>query len=188
MAIEYFGNKSTGDSDETGRGDYCMSNGSVAWTCPGTGNQTVVELGAYVDLDSGSLRLAIYDASSNFIAQGDAVITGTHALNWETHTAFHNAAGADITPTLMGGANYKLCMSLTAGATCNCRHTAGSAGQGKATSGSDYTGGYPDPLPAQDDNSRIWCIRCGGEAAAGGGAVVPIIMAQMNQFGGGTRW
>ena len=26
------------------------------------------------------------------------------------------------------------------------------------------------------------------EAAAGGGAVVPIIMAQMNQFGGGTRW
>jgi hypothetical protein len=55
------------------------------------------------------------------------------------------------------------------------------------------TSGDAAPLNFTDDikgtaRGATWDVGADEYTAAGGGAVVPIIMAQMNQFGGGTRW
>ena len=189
MAIEYFGNNTTGDGSDSGWGDcYICNKPAEVWTCPGTGKMNLKELGCYNNT-TGHTRMAIYDTSGNFVFQGEENTTDQSSLGWHSVTAFQDVALAPVVdPQLDGGTDYVLILGYGAAATSTLKYTTGSSGDSEYGV-TDYSDGFPATFNLTlTDRTWIPCIRCGVTAAAGGGAVVPIIMAQMNQFGGGTRW
>jgi len=68
----YFGYTTEGSSsDYWDACHFINKNYITGFNCPGSGNQTVKELSAYVAVNNGgNIRLAIYDASHNLIYQG----------------------------------------------------------------------------------------------------------------------
>lgn len=159
----YFGQQ-TGDGwdDNTNR---CYFNANKIFTCPGSGPQTIVELAIYAKkmTNNAPTRVAIYDTSLNKICQGDAAITiNSETEQWWTHTSFTG------TTQIVGGTDYVLAIAW--GATnfyLYCDTTNGSDGDYEYV-GADYTGGFPATLVPDFTGSRLYCIRCGVDPAAGG--------------------
>lgn len=101
----YFGNEAI-------TGTWGDSNGNNAfgslYTCPGTGDQYVESLEAYLK-NTGRVRLAIYSADlSTLICQGYAQATIGSSAGWIGHTIFADKNGKRIIPVLQGGTNYYL--------------------------------------------------------------------------------
>jgi hypothetical protein len=176
--ITYFGkNITTG-----GAVNYNVDSGSIfynaAAACPGTGNQSVVELGSYVQLTYGAeatayFRIAIYTAAGAFVMQGATAILCTHHDSpiWQSHTAFVDASGNPITsPVLTGGDSYLLAIGSPASSGPAAYFTTGSSGDGYKKGpdyATNYAAGMPSPIGTGFSASTDICsIRCGVTPAA----------------------
>lgn len=186
MAITYFGY-----TDTSGLSWYAIDTQTIrnkttnaSFVCPGTGTQKLISLGLYVKGgDTASdIRLAIYDTSLNFIAQGSAKITIgiLVAAAWAEHTAFTNVAGNPIFPTLTGGTTYVVAVTMDdQGASKAYKAVANGDVLYLAT---DYTdAGFPDPLAAGAADTTGIRIQAGVEPA---GTVVPQAMAYYRRLRG----
>jgi len=168
----YFGQQTISDQNGEGAVGSNMAGYNVAEAsgnvneCPGSGSQSVVELGVYLLSSgySGSIRLAIYTASGDFVAQGSAAIalSSWYATQWYSHTSFVDQSGAAITnPTLTGGASYRLAFSINAGGTLQM-YGVWLSGNGLEKASTDLTGGFPATLGSGWSNtSYSKAIRCG---------------------------
>ena len=171
MAIEYFGNNTTGDGSDSGWGGcYICNKPAEVWTCPGTGKMNLKELGCYNNT-TGHTRMAIYDTSGNFVFQGEENTTDQSSLGWHSVTAFQDVALAPVVdPQLDGGTDYVLILGYGAAATSTLKYTTGSSGDSEYGV-TDYSDGFPATFNLTlTDRTWIPCIRCGVTAAAGGGA------------------
>ena len=173
MAETFFGNDAAGGA--------ALNLSSYMWllaagyACPGSGNQTVLSLDINMhDADyGGQVRCAIFTAAGAFVAQWDAAYTPA-AGGWYEVGAFHAQDNTtDITPVLTGGATYFLCVGGAAGYYIRVNEVV--SGVGKVYYTSSYLTGFPANLPALDNQTREPCIRCGVEAAAGGGVGLVMI-------------
>lgn len=194
--MDYFGYNETNWSYNYGTANACWYNltqtwGDFSFVCPGTGNQTLKRLGTYCRSAGGTagvVRLAIYDTSNNFIAQGSAGISVTStSAGWVEHTEFVDVDGDSISPVLTGGQGYRIAVAISAADT-KLYYNKGSTGDQYAWaltgSGDDKTyaaDGYPDPIPQSGGGSQAYrvALRAGVEAA---GLVVPIIQNYCNQM------
>jgi len=170
MAITYFGN--TGVDD-----DYWGLSAQRAYygvfTCPGSGNQIVKELSAYLyGGTAANVRLAVYNSAGNsLICQGTAKVNCAQtSKTWQGHMD----AGS-ITPnpaTLIGGTAYVLIFNIDGIHYCRSDTDAGQTLLSPADPALTY---YDDGFPADISIGGYTdyydlCIRCGVEPAAGGGA------------------
>lgn len=135
----------------------------TAFTCPGSGSQTVTEITTDVHLSSGTAntRCAIYsNDGSTLIAQG----TGAVALSGSSDTWQGHIGQANITPnpaTLTGGTKYVLIASFSGGSgTTNTDHGSSTANSLTFDS-TDRTGGYSGALPAGTQGNPLWPVRVG---------------------------
>ena len=174
MAVTYFGNTDlTGITYDSGNGGLVTWNGADTFTCPGTGTQNVLDISAYLRLESasGNVRLAIYSSDgSTLICQGTAEIAVTGSGGWIGHVG-----AANITPNpaqLTGGTNYKVAMDFDSN-TVGQAKIAGSAGDFLYTRpADDYTTiGFPASLPAPSNSVYHFRIRAGVEPAAGAAVI-----------------
>lgn len=168
---EYFGNNSEGTSDNASNAGYYLANNDAAhaFTCPGSGTYNVLGLDAKVR--STHFRLAIYMDSLAFVAQGDAAISMADpgAAGWYGHTAFHNVAESDISPTLTGGSDYVMVILFYGDANPSTFRMDSEANHGVYNNGQT---GFTDPITLPGGpNASFPCIRCLVEAAGGGGGV-----------------
>jgi hypothetical protein len=176
--MTYFGHTTVGASPAA-PGIYTFGNDAVniIYTCPGTGLQDVKELGAYCYRDqTGHIRMAIYDTSLNFICQGSAeldVATVTPANGWLSHVAFTDVGGSAISPQLTGGVEYVLSISSDSSGPNVYQDTVTAGYERFSYDYTDSTGGFPADLTLErTTDTREWNVRCGVEAAAGGGGSV----------------
>lgn len=149
-------------------------NKNLTFTCPGTGAQNLISLGMYGKSGgstAGNSRVAIYLASDrSFIAQGSAeILVDSTTAAWIDHTSFTNIGESPISPQLVGGTNYIICLSRDSN-DVKTGYEFGSADDMAAISGSDYTGGFPTPIGEGAGSTVKYNIRAGVEAAAGGAA------------------
>ncbi len=164
MATQYFGPQtdSATDSNSPVETDWTTS----GYVCPGTGNQTVVELSALVYGSITQMRLALFDSTGTvLICQGLAAVTlAGSSLTWQGHLA-----QSAITPnpaTLTGGTSYIIARC------CNgAMHYGYSGSSGTSYNSSDYTSsGYSNSsLSSPGSTGELMCMRCGVVAAGGGG-------------------
>lgn len=176
MPTTYFGlcdsagNPTGSATDSTGGGAASLWNNTAvdAFTCPGSGSQTVNEITADINISTGAvnMRCAIYSSDGlTLIAQGAAAVAISGAADsWQGHIG-----QANITPnpaTLTGGTSYILVVTVSAGGgTTHADATANSAKFDLV----DRTGGFPASLPAGTVGSPAWPVRVGVVATGGGG-------------------
>lgn len=173
----YFGNPSGAESGYTGCGSQMrwphIDEATIAtmFTCPGTGAQTLVELGMKTKDANGNVRVAIYTAATPgvLIAQGSAEIAGV-ADTWITHTSFTNLAGNPVTPSLTGGTVYIL--AITGDGTVNFIYTTVTNGYAFVKTTADYTGGFPENTPTEGNSTALPLVRAGVESASSGISVI----------------
>lgn len=170
-----------GQQTQTGNDDV----GAIAsfWTlanfaCPGSGNQNIQELSAYVyQTQAVNIRLGVYTTAGVLVAEGTgeiAVVANGGAYAWQGHMtqASVKAAGGASPGVLVGGTSYKLALSCDYnGSALQFGYTGTNANDYYKLT--DYTGGMPANLPASDGQAYQYCIRCGVEAAAGGLSILP---------------
>lgn len=123
------------------------TNDGGRFTCPGSGNQTLVELSAWVKSGGGTpgnIRMALFEAGTgtvNKIAEGTAEVTvSSTTLGWVGHLA-----ATSITPnptTLTGGTDYTIVLCGDA----NDVKMTFNAGGDQRFNTTDYTGGFPSSL------------------------------------------
>jgi hypothetical protein len=173
MAVEYFG-LTTEYTSYYGDGSNYRNRG-VTFTCPNTGTMNLISLGAWGKKGAGTagnVRLAIYDSSNNFVAQGSAEISVSNTTaQWLEHTAFTARGGGSISPTLTGGQTYFIMFSRDSDQV-TLGYSFGSANDYDITSG-DCTGSdFPATISDVNGTTVKYAIRAGVEAAAGGGGSV----------------
>ena len=165
MALTYFGACDSAGvaSGSTSNND---DNGIVFWrayTCPGSGNQTVQEIAAMMfSASGGTIRLAIYDSTfTTLLAQSASYVpSSTTTDTWD--------AAAISAITLVGGTDYGL--AITLGNTgSNSTHVDGTRSDGNFKT-TDYTAGFPAPLDTPASSFSMYPIRVGVEAAGGAAA------------------
>jgi len=161
MALTYFG-----ACDSAGVASGSASNNDTnivfwrAYTCPGSGNQTVQEIAAMMFSPSGgTIRLAIYDSTfTTLLAQSASYVpSSTTTDTWD--------AAAISAITLVGGTDYGLAITLgiILSRTTHADETR-SNGNFKTT---DYTAGFPAPLDTPAGSFAIYPIRVGVQEAGG---------------------
>jgi hypothetical protein len=140
------------DVDNSGGGVVSVCNGTEVWTCPGTGNQSVLELSAYVKMSAGScnIRMGIYSSDgSTLVASADSEIAVSNtSYEWKAMTSI---TGGPLT----GGTNYKL--FLTTDIAANTLYFAaktGSSGISKYVI-TDYTTNLPSDLTGITENNTL---------------------------------
>jgi hypothetical protein len=142
---------------------YRFRNKNKVYTCPGSGDQNLVELSAYVqDYNAGAthIRLAIYDMSNNLIYQGAAeVVVNNASWAWVGHTGITGVV-------LQGGTNYKIACSYDGA--ISIRYNIETNGNHGSTS-ADNTGGWPASLADDGDDDYIKSVRAGVDPVASGG-------------------
>jgi hypothetical protein len=156
-----------GNADDiTGGYTQFSYSGAKTYTCPGTGNQILRELGVYIKNGEGNplVRVGIYYENGTLLAQGTQSNPVMHdQYSWVTHDRYYLPENV----ILVGGQNYKFAMYngyYSAGTTIMRYQTGGSSGDVKyITSPTDYSGGLPTTLPSGDDWSGWWCFRAGVE-------------------------
>ena len=163
MALTYFG-ACDSSGVASGASSNSDSGGIVFWrayTCPGSGQQTVSEIASFVHNVSSTshVRLAIYDSTfATLLAESDSIVPSSASTDtWD------NAAIAAI--ALTGGADYGLAITFGAdGAGSATTH-----GDETRSNGSfkvaDYTAGFPSPLDTPVSASFMYPIRVGVEPA-----------------------
>ena len=150
------------------------SNAVVPFTCPGSGNQDVVALGHYCYGSSASIRCAVYSTDGNTrYAQGNAGVTPAASAAWAVHS------GITQDSPLTGGNNYMLVVS-SSGIISNGYATVASNGC-KYASGDYVAGGFPATLSLSSGYTHLPIVRCGVDAAAGGGLSIPVAMANYRE-------
>jgi hypothetical protein len=165
MATTYFGPQTDSATDND---SVAAINAPVAaYACPGSGNQTVVELSFLYG--SGKLLIGIYNSSgTTLICSGTASVSVTgSSLSWQGHLG-----AANITPnpaTLVGGTSYLIVAAY--GGSISIHYGYDSPGGNPAWySNADYTtSGLPASISPTGNNSELVCIRCGVTPAVGGG-------------------
>ena len=167
----YFGQQTQTFTDAVNSGGILYET-VATFACPGSGNQNIQELSAYIDRNAVtvSIRLGVYDSTgATLIAEGTAAQALAGAgLAWQGHMtqADVKAAGGVSPGVLVGGVSYILGLAFgSAGGSANLGYTTGgSADNYKVT---DYTGGMPEPLPTPDGSAGYRsCVRCGVDPAA----------------------
>ena len=174
MAITYFGNNTDGTTSTSITDRIYWNNAELSgFTCPGSGSQSVLELGVRCSASgAANIRLAIYSTAGNLLMQGNAEMAAPDTAGWISHTSFVDYAGDPIiSPTLTGGTNYIL--ALTTDDEIAVRRDAGVTGDWHWYSG-DETGGFAATLHSANDTSGLYCVRCGVEPAAGGPSLLII--------------
>lgn len=166
------GSLSAGDpSSNDSNAGYVIGSKSITFTCPGTGNQNVTELGAY---ESGAtatthVKIAVYDTSNNLVAY-TSELTCTGSNGWIS------ATGGSITQVspLVGGSSYRLVRDVDAnGARIGTRSvTSGDAGY-YALAYASFPGAT---LAAMTNYNKLPVLRCGVDPAASGATAVPQMM------------
>ena len=172
MALTYFG---ACDSAGVASGSTSNSDDNIvfwrAYTCPGSGNQTVQEIAAMMFSPSGgTIRLAIYDSTfTTLLAQSASYVpSSTTTDTWD--------AAAISAITLVGGTDYGL--AITLGNTgSNSTHVDGTRSDGNFKT-TDYTAGFPEPLDTPAATFAMYPIRVGVQAAGGATEYVGPIYAQ----------
>lgn len=158
----YFGEcNSSGDPTGSASNSDTSRTYGTAYTCPGTGSRTVLELSAYMSqlAAGGNIRLGIYTANgATLLAQGTSVanLDGTEA--WRGHMT---QDALSVNPlTLTGGTQYLLVVTIDGsyGAATTKGRTAGANVSYRDTT--DRTGGLPASLSAPDDSTWVYPIRC----------------------------
>jgi hypothetical protein len=171
--ISYFGKTSSIGSDAylLVDGRQSANTANTTFTCPGTGNEDIVELSAYLQTYQGSplVRLAVYDLSGNLMAQGNAAFTPTVTFGWQGHIGAANIT--QINP-LVGGQNYKLAITSSGDGSnfIAIKYSVGAAGDWKYDS-ADYTGGFPSAYNPASNQSQLLSVRAGVSSAETLGAV-----------------
>ncbi len=162
MATTYFGKNDNGDGNDVSYGYSWWTN--AGYVCPGTGAQNVITLDVNIaDVASGNVRLAIFDASKNFVMQWDNQYA-PGGTGWMAKTSFADQGGSPIAnPQLTGGTTYLLVM--TDDGTVKFYFQTGST---SSIIGTDYTAGFPASLSGESPHTLELAIRCGVEPAAGG--------------------
>lgn len=162
MALTYFG--PTGNNGAYSGSVQVMLWPSATFACPGKGPQVLKELSllCHAHLGAPTIRVGIYDAAGNRVAQGVAQVTLVGAtLSWQGHLT-----QADITPNpcvLTGGVEYYLCAFMNGDAN-NVIHSQYETGATFYKAPIDYTAGLPATLPTLPGNGTLsWNIRAGVE-------------------------
>jgi hypothetical protein len=172
MAITYFGNCDPSTGAGTGA-SYQNGGTELLWftagyACPGSGAQGVKALGAECAYGAGNIRMGIYDGTTLIVESNSEKAAGTGARAWtswdDTELTWH------VGTALVGGTTYK--MVVAGDANFGPFGTNVAAGDAKYYNG-DYTAGMLDPLNAGSNDTAQQNVRCGVEAAAGGGATYP---------------
>lgn len=186
MAVTYFGKNENGSNAQSPNGyTYSNDNSNIVYTCPGSGNQEVKEIGARIyNLSTGNIRLAIYDASLNFVCQGSAEIAVGPLVSggtaWVSHTSFVDQGGSPMTPNLAGGTAYIIALTADS-SSVDCWFDVVTDGYMKTESGTgEATGGYPASLDQGGNDTHSWCMRVGVEPASAG-SIVPLFIQQRRQ-------
>lgn len=163
----YFGETTPGAStaQELTTSFWCRNKNKI-YTCPGTGNQNLVELQAYVRQyisTTTNIRLALYDTSNNLIYQGSAeVLVSNASFAWMGHTGITGVV-------LTGGTNYRIALSYDG--FLEIAYNLETAGNHTGST-VDYTGGWPSSLSDGSDDDYIKSIRAGVDPGTGGGKLV----------------
>ena len=170
----YFGNQ-TYDGLDFYASARCVQWYASGYTCPGSGNQTVKELSAYAQIQSGAcnIRLGIYDSSNNLVGYGTSEVAASTTAGWQGHlteSAVQAAAGGSC--TLTGGSTYKLVLTDDSSSFNIYYGYDWSSAPDTSFKDTEYTGGFPATLPSPDGTFSGYCaaIRCGVDAEVGGTA------------------
>jgi hypothetical protein len=152
----YFGETAQTSFDTGAAGAIAFRNLNKTYTCPGTGNKSLVELSAYVRSGGGTpghVRLAIYDTSNNLIYQGNVEVTVSNTTaDWIGHTGITGVI-------LQGGTNYKIAASFDS-SDVQPSYYIGTLGDHSSYS-ADYTGGWPSSLADGGNEDWIKSVRAG---------------------------
>lgn len=169
----YFGQQTQTSGSNPGGGGTAIAEWSAGtFTCPGSGSQNIQELSCYIFGANVSLRLGVYDAGNNLIAEGTSaiVVTGA-AYSWQGHMtqASVKAAGGVSPGVLVGGTAYKIAWARNANA---ASVTFGGTTGADNYKLADYTAGMIATLPAADGTDALaHCVRCGVDPASVGDPV-----------------
>lgn len=173
MATTYFGacdssgNPNTADGSDSANNGLITGCNTMTYTCPGTGNQDVLDL-AVRAWGTGTIRVAVYSAAGTLMAQHTSPVSVGGSAAWV-------GAGASITQSsvLTGGATYKLEVQPSA------ETVSWSFVENSNNGNVSYTyGAFPSSLPSMDSYIRHPIMRCGVDTAAGGASVKPSILAR----------
>lgn len=171
MAVTYFGGCNS-DGTPIGESTYTGGNGEMDWitagyTCPGSGNQTVLDLKVYGRNATGNVRVGIYSGTT-LVCEGNAkvaIASNTWCGHTNTSLTWHNGYSY-----LTGGNTYIIAVASDAG--CQWLGTSGAA-SGTSKYGSGSADGLPDPLPAGTNYTwSVLAFRCGVEPAATAQSVI----------------
>lgn len=187
MALTYFGLcDSAGDptggtsDDNAGSGVGIYNDASISgFQCPGSGSQTVSEIGFYGKVDSGTanLGLAVYDNAGNRLCANTTTIAMSNTTEqWVTVQA------ADIsgTLTLTGGDYYRLVVYVD-NATARTTKAQNSGGHYQTGSSWEKYSSFPATLPT-GTAGYIWPVRVGVDLG-GGGELAPTSGSLINTTG-----
>ncbi len=166
----YFGYQTDPDlTYDSGWGGY-LGFSYATYTCPGSGNQNIQELSAYVySATGGHIRMGVYLGSSNaLIAEGTAEITVTSTHGWQGHMtqASVKAAGGVSPGVLVGGVEYHFGMAIDDNA-IHISDTIQLTNKSDYMTG-DYTGGMATTLSGEGPGVAEYHFRCGVDPAGGG--------------------
>ena len=151
-----------GDDSSGGAGWIVNYPSALAYSCPGTGAKTIVELGTYIKdgptAGTPNVRVAIYSISGDdltLICQSStekAVAAGYGWITWTTGSLTGTCA-------LTGGTAYAL--MVTEDGDVTARYDNGTDYGTYDTD--DYTGGLPanETLSGHSGANLMWAIRCG---------------------------
>ena len=127
----------------------------------------MVNLAAYVKGTTKIVRLAVYDTSNNLLIDSDQCPFNDSSLAWQGKT------WSSGYPTLTGGTSYRLALVVNSNNVIIAYDTGDSGDYTRGPGWVNYvTEGWPNPLADNDDGTQKVYIRCGVEAAAGGGATL----------------
>lgn len=194
MAVTYFGRgcDAAGALNVTpayqNAGTHFIRSKNVTLTCPGSGNQDVVDLSHYCHFSTGSpfIRIMVYSANlATLFAYGTtrvAVVGG--GGSWQGHQS--QGVITQLAP-LVGGTAYRAILA-TDDTAPNSGCVSGSSGDwAYRLSGTYTTGTPPQPLDADDGDSSLDIILRIGVQPVGAGAINDLELMARGMFRGALR-
>ncbi len=164
----YFGQTATSGTDSNGSGQ-TWGNKGTAWTCPGTGNQTLIELSAYSKSAggaAGTTYLAIYNAGNrSLVAKGSGAVTvSSTSWGWVGHVGAANltpAGGSAGDPVTIVGGNTYLIVQSQSSSDVRCLTNAVTSGNAGVIYTDHHTGNFATTLETQNSNTAMFSLRAG---------------------------
>lgn len=142
----------------------------TAFTCPGSGNQDVVDISAYVTATSGSptIQMAIYsEDGSTLMSRGTSAVTMSGGPSWQGH---QSAGVITQSVPLVGGVRYIVFQTHSATGVYSIHGNSAELGSTKSSlNQTSYIGAIPTSTPATNGSIFAAMVRVGVQAQAGGG-------------------